>query len=332
MLDRYLRAVRFWLPGEQQADIVAELSEDIRSQLEDRQAQLGRPLDESELADILKQRGHPMRVAERYLPQQHLIGPVLLPAYRWILRLVLPVLLAVFVVAYVFIEIGVGKGSGPHFLHWLWLLCVYAFAYVGLLTVIFALVERWRAEGAASDAWDPRHPEGLPGPRVDAEVKARRYARVDAAGDLVTDGLFALWWVNLLVLPTLPGLQLTRAAVWHSLYWPVLLLALAGMALAALRLFRPHPSRTMAILGLAASLASLAVIAVALRAGHWVDVFIPGAAPEALAALSPWIDVSAAAMLAAIAIAVTAEALRHVRTLVPNGPLQRGLMSRPAGE
>ena len=35
-LDRYLEAVRAWLPREQRADIVAELGEDLRSEIEER--------------------------------------------------------------------------------------------------------------------------------------------------------------------------------------------------------------------------------------------------------------------------------------------------------
>ncbi len=50
LLDRYLQAVKFWLPKNQKQDIIAELSEDIRSQVEDREAELGRKLNESELA------------------------------------------------------------------------------------------------------------------------------------------------------------------------------------------------------------------------------------------------------------------------------------------
>ena len=38
LLDRYLQAVRFWLPKAQRDDIAAELSEDIRSQIEERES------------------------------------------------------------------------------------------------------------------------------------------------------------------------------------------------------------------------------------------------------------------------------------------------------
>ena len=44
LLDRYLQAVRFFLPRRQQDDIVRELSENLLSQMEDRAEELGRPL------------------------------------------------------------------------------------------------------------------------------------------------------------------------------------------------------------------------------------------------------------------------------------------------
>ena len=40
LLDRYIQAVRFWLPKAQRDDIAAELSEDIRSQIEERESEL----------------------------------------------------------------------------------------------------------------------------------------------------------------------------------------------------------------------------------------------------------------------------------------------------
>ena len=45
LIDRYFQAVRFWLPKNQKQDIIAELSEDIRSQVEDREPELGRKLN-----------------------------------------------------------------------------------------------------------------------------------------------------------------------------------------------------------------------------------------------------------------------------------------------
>ncbi len=88
LLDRYLQAVRFWLPKAQQQDIIAELQEDLRSQIEEQENGLGRSLNESEIETILKQRGRPFIVANRYLPQGSLIGPVLFPIYVFVMKVV----------------------------------------------------------------------------------------------------------------------------------------------------------------------------------------------------------------------------------------------------
>ena len=89
LIERYLQAVRHWLPTTKRHDIIAELSEDIHSQIDEREASLGRPLTETEVEAMLLERGRPMLVASRYLPQEYLIGPELFPIYRFVLKIVL---------------------------------------------------------------------------------------------------------------------------------------------------------------------------------------------------------------------------------------------------
>ena len=45
LLDRYLNAIKFWLPSGQQKDIIAEIAEDLHSQIDERETALGH-LDE----------------------------------------------------------------------------------------------------------------------------------------------------------------------------------------------------------------------------------------------------------------------------------------------
>src|SRR6476659_3808761 len=89
LVDRYLHAVEFWLPKEQQKDILAELGDDIRSQIEEKEHEAGRKLTDPEIEALLKQRGSPFRVASRYLPQRYLIGPAFFPLYTLVLRAIL---------------------------------------------------------------------------------------------------------------------------------------------------------------------------------------------------------------------------------------------------
>src|SRR5215470_3162713 len=88
LVDRYVNAVRTFLPKAQQDDIIKELSGNIRAEMEDREDELGRPLTEDEQEAILQQHGHPMIVAGRYQPNQgsvafgrQLIGTALFPFY-----------------------------------------------------------------------------------------------------------------------------------------------------------------------------------------------------------------------------------------------------------
>src|SRR5260370_12410389 len=89
LLDRYLEAIEFWLPKRQRQDIIAELSEDLRSQIEEKETELGRKLEDAEAEAILKRCGSPLAVASRYRPQQYLIGPTLFPIYRFVLAVLL---------------------------------------------------------------------------------------------------------------------------------------------------------------------------------------------------------------------------------------------------
>ena len=89
LLDRYLKTVGTYLPKSQRADILRELSENIRSQIEDRETELGRPLNEAEQEALLKQVGNPLVVAGRFQKDQRtvafgrqLIGPALFPLVR----------------------------------------------------------------------------------------------------------------------------------------------------------------------------------------------------------------------------------------------------------
>ena len=71
LLDRYLHAVRqamFLMPAAQKRDIIAELSDSLRSEFEAKQQEVGRPLTEREQEAILQRCGHPLIVAGRYRP------------------------------------------------------------------------------------------------------------------------------------------------------------------------------------------------------------------------------------------------------------------------
>ena len=146
LIDRYLQAVGFWLPRKQKEDILAELAEDLRSQVEEKEAELGRKLNEAEVEAVLKQRGRPVLVANRYLPQQYLIGPVLFPIYRFVLMavclgyLVLWIIAAIVLMAY---RAQHGQERWISTLLTMWGSWWGAtFVALGVVTIVFAVLER----------------------------------------------------------------------------------------------------------------------------------------------------------------------------------------------
>jgi hypothetical protein len=72
LLDRYLKAVGTYLPADQRDDILRELSEDIRSEMEEKESELARPLTAAEQEAILKRHGNPIR---RPLATARIIAP-----------------------------------------------------------------------------------------------------------------------------------------------------------------------------------------------------------------------------------------------------------------
>ena len=243
LLDRYLQAVRFWLPKAQQKDIIAELSDDIRSQIEDKESALGRPLNEDELVALLQQTGHPMRVAARYQPQQSLIGPTLFPIYKFVLKLVTFFYLIPWIVVWVgmvafvpsyrdgnpLVTVLGGWGS----------LFSTAFINVGIVTLAFALVERFQSSVKWPAKWDPRKLPAVPKPKGKDHV-----SRVESVFELVFNFFFLLGW---LAVPQIAhqvldstGNVLAPSPALAAWYWPVLVPILVSMTQQLINLFRPQ--------------------------------------------------------------------------------------------
>ncbi len=110
LLESYVKAVKRYLPRGQRDDIMAELSEDLRSQIDAREVELGRPLRDAEQMSIFKAYGDPMTVARRYRKSGmslsigwELIGPEPFPMYLIILgsNLALALVMTVAIMLYI---------------------------------------------------------------------------------------------------------------------------------------------------------------------------------------------------------------------------------------
>lgn len=186
LIDRYLQAAKLALPKSQQGDVIGELRDEILSQVEEKEAALGRPLTEDEQAGLLKQLGHPMMLAARYRKQQYLIGPALFPIYGLLLKLVLVlVLFGMAVDAVVVAATGRGLGAALGSLAQYPFAAISAFAWV---TFVFALMEYFQAKFNLFARWDPRTLPKL------SQVAPRR-SLAESTACLFFGAVFGVWWL-----------------------------------------------------------------------------------------------------------------------------------------
>ena len=223
LLERYLHAVGQYLPTKGKDDTLAELRANLLAEMESREEEFGRPLNETEVASVLEQHGRPVIVAARYLPQHFLIGPGLFPMYWFTLLKSFPLVLLAYATAqaanFIFggktvsLETAIGHLPGVLLTFW------------AVVTLGFAIFEyaqgRYFAHVKWSRDWNVRQ---LPNPTQKKEPSfANRIA------DFIVNSLMLLW---LLMVPTHPylvlgpggstrGLPFGLSPEWHIFYWQI---------------------------------------------------------------------------------------------------------------
>ncbi len=271
LIDRYLQAVRVALPKSQRDDIVKELSDSILSQVEEREASLGRPLTEDEVAELLLKMGKPAVLASRYRDQMGLIGPTVLPIYWKVLQAALGIALLVQVFASI-----VTVASGHSFAASIEPLFRYpgiALTVFAWVTISFAALHFFGAKLQVSEKWDPR--------KLPAVVKGeRRKSRTEAITSLVVGALASVWWLYGLRHTFWvfgPGVFfMTFGPVWMRLYPIFVLLAVAEVLRHTLQIVKPHATRVHKAVDLAIRAVSLGVLMFLLRAKEIFVAADPG--------------------------------------------------------
>jgi len=316
LLDRYLNAVRFWLPPAQQDDIIAELGDDIRTQIEEREETLGHKLDDDDVAAILKQRGHPMLMASRYLPQRSLIGPVLYPAYLVVLRIVLLwVMVPVFVLIVGPIVIATAENPTIGAIQTVWNLAMGDVFALGVITLVFAILERRPIREL--EKWDPRKLPRVPKtrPTVDA---GKPIPRATAIAEFTFGVIFTGVWLQLAWYRAgfdLGVLHVTPAPVWRIVYWPILLVCVAGIVLGWTGLIWPWWIRLRAVIRVAIDGVTLGVVGLLANAGAWwtatsPKTSAPGLAGAWLAWTPIWMKIALVSVAIITFIDIVSEVLR----------------------
>jgi hypothetical protein len=276
ILELYLKSVRSYLPEEQRDDIIKELSENIRSQVEDKEAELGRPLTDPEMQAILKQHGHPLLVAGRYR-QDHrslsfgrqLIGPDLFPFYAKVLKFNLGitsvVLLVIFSALFASRQSVTISGMFTALLYQ----TLIQFATV---TLIFSLLDKQFAK--FPEKWNPHDPNYPYNVNLKFLKESKSVPRLESISQLIALAISLVW---LRAIQESPFYVLGPAAaflkfspVWGHYYLPVVAIALLGMAQAGINLVRPDWVRVRSVARVIMSAAMFVIWILLMRSGNWI--------------------------------------------------------------
>ena len=263
LLDRYLQAIKTFLTGKDQDDILLELRESLLSQMEEKEHSLGRPLTSNDIEAIIRESGPPFMVAARFGPHRSLIGPALFPFYWLAIKLLLLIAL-VFQLIESSIRVIVNSDTST-----LFAIPSNLFFEAVWITAIFAGVEYALSFANVKVKPIRWNPKSLP--KLRGEVKVVRRSESIAA---IVFGIAGLIWLrslpNGIFLGGRPDLQF--ATVWSTLYWLFIGLAVAGIARSVVLLINPYWAAFNRASGLLMNAATLVGFYMLFRGGPWVFV------------------------------------------------------------
>ncbi len=263
LIDRYVMAVAANLSKQDRADVPAELRDILYSKVEAREAELGRRLTAKEEEALLRAYGHPLIVAASYAKHQSLIGPAVYPFYIFTLKVVGGILIALYI-----IELVIGVVAGSHIGGPAPDIVGALFTVGGIITLIFALIERYGKPEKLASKWRVRNlPQlGAPTARSPFEILF----------EVLASSVAALWWVGLVHFPDpTPGfIHLKLAPIFETLHWPILGLLLLQIGLDVFELVTPGLARIHAMTRIGYHVLALFLIGALWQADRWIDVTV----------------------------------------------------------
>ncbi len=279
VVERYLQNVRAYLPAAAREDCVAELGENIRSQIEDREEKLGRPLGEDERIAILRAHGRPLLVAGAYRSDgrrlvlgREVIGPELFPFYRLALLGVAAV--TVLILAF---SGAAGMVAGSARIPFLRSTVVNLAVLGGIATLVFGLLDAHYRRTAGT--WDPRQ---LPASRRVPVTPTTR--RLQAALQIVATLAFLWIWIAVNGSTSLRGTALHDLRLgpgWRLLYVGLAVSSAISLVTPVMTLVRPDWHRFRWLVSLFSSGAFIAFTSASMWLGEWV---VPASAVDTLQA------------------------------------------------
>jgi len=301
LLDRYLNAVAAQLPTDERADIVAELRDLILSRFEAKEEELGRAPTDDEKEDILREIGHPLVVAARYRKgPDSLVGPELFPYWLFGVKAGLLVLGAVHGILLLIRLVGGPADAGQAIAQAFHSFFGAGLTLIGVATLAAAIFEhqgirptfltKWRVKDLGAfglsdpSAWrssmaGPATAQATTPATRGTRGKAGRWPGGDYLASFIATGIFVLWWLGAIHFPTAISIGLrgedavvTGAAIWTTLFVPILVYALVRMSVDLDGVFRPHAGRLRALAEIPLAGAGLWLTWVIFEAGHWFNL------------------------------------------------------------
>ena len=306
LVDHYLLHVKSLLPARQRDDIAAELRESIQTAVEERERAQGRALTDGELNEVLHGFGHPMVIAGRYLPVQHLIGPDLFPLYWYVMQAVLIVIAVVggsLIGIALLLAPNALQAAAQAAINFWW----FALQVAAVVTIVFAALDYGKARFSFLDRFDARNVSaGVLGVRA-APLSA--IPRADTVFEIAWTAILLLWWIEWIAFPSAwLGVELRLSAAIEPLFYPVLALCIAEFLRLGVDLVQPYRTPLRVALRLALNVAWLALIVLAFRTEALIEIAANVSAenPEgvlAMARISMKIALSVMGVITAMLIA-----------------------------
>jgi hypothetical protein len=217
MISNYLDSLESYLSDDLKQEVREELEASILEQVEDKQQELGRELNQLEQETLLKKLGHPMRVAAAYLPKQRLVGAEYFPAYKRALEIALAIVLGILILLSL-PDIFNGRsiiGSAITIFAQMIDTGLYVFAIV---TIIFYLMEYYGTSLDYIYAWSPGELKGY--------SRRLSLSRLESGFELIVYILFMAWWNDIITWPsdTWSDLQTTSLSFsqeWKGVFWSI---------------------------------------------------------------------------------------------------------------
>ena len=306
LVERYLHAVRRNLPPAKADDIVAELRDELLTRIEGVEAAHGRALTDDEAGAILRDAGHPLVVAGRYRRNQYLIGPETFPFYLATLKVVLAAGLALLAGLAIF-SLAAGEGDLDSVIaRTVEDLSTFAFAAAGIITIVFAVLERNDFPANHVAKWAP---DQLP--ELDDQPQGAWRSAIEVGLGIA----FLLWWTGAVSIPAGP-IRIEAGPAFAAYYMPVLLLVSAQLAVNVLKWLRPRWQTPTRFLSIGLTVATVALIASIYRAGTWVTATAVNVDASHATRIAESVNLSIKAALLVTAVALIIQALGEARKLL----------------